>query len=205
MLSKNKSHFNGINPCNFITIHQTGNFGRGSGARNHASYINNGSLATWHYTVDSNEVVQHYNDNVQCWHAGDGGGKGNTQSIGIELCVNSDGDYLKTIDNAIELVKYLMKKHNIPITNVVQHNHWSGKNCPSLIRKAYKGVTWSQFISKCKTPNKTSNTLNNRVNASINDLARRTIRGEFGNGETRKKLLGKKYDEVQKRVNELLK
>lgn len=38
----------------------------------------------------------------------------------------------------------------------------------------------------------------------IDDLARRTIRGEFGNGQERRKNLGNLYDEVQKRVNELL-
>lgn len=40
--------------------------------------------------------------------------------------------------------------------------------------------------------------------ATIDDLAKRVIDGEFGNGEARKKALGKHYDAVQKRVNELL-
>ena len=38
----------------------------------------------------------------------------------------------------------------------------------------------------------------------INDLADRAIRGEFGNGETRKRLLGAEYKEVQNKVNEKL-
>ena len=38
---------------------------------------------------------------------------------------------------------------------------------------------------------------------NIDDLARRTFAGEFGNGEARRKALGKHYDAVQKRVNEL--
>ena len=33
------------------------------------------------------------------------------------------------------------------------------------------------------------------------DLVRKTIRGDFGNGETRKKKLGSNYDEVQRQVN----
>ena len=40
--------------------------------------------------------------------------------------------------------------------------------------------------------------------ATIDDLAKRVIDGEFGNGEARKKALGKYYDAVQKRVNEML-
>lgn len=204
ILSKNMNHFTGNNPCNFITIHQTGNEGKGANAINHAKYINNGSSATWHYTVDSNMIVQHFKDNVQCWHSGDGRGKGNTQSIGIELCINSDGDYIKTINNAIELVKHLMKKHNIPISNVVQHNKWSGKNCPQLLRSSHKGFSWLHFIYKCDTPIKPSKNENSNVNSSIDDLAKRTIKGEFGNGEQRRKNLGSKYYQVQKRVNEML-
>lgn len=37
----------------------------------------------------------------------------------------------------------------------------------------------------------------------IDDLARRVYRGEFGVGEERKRRLGKLYDRVQKRVNEI--
>ena len=38
----------------------------------------------------------------------------------------------------------------------------------------------------------------------IEKLARRVIRGDFGNGEERRKRLGKKYAPVQNRVNEIL-
>ena len=120
------------------------------------------------------------------------------------VCVNSDGDYIKTINNAIELVKHLMKKHNIPISNVVQHNKWSGKNCPQLIRSSHKGFSWLHFIYQCERPIKRLPPSNEAVDVSIDDLARRTIRGEFGNGEQRKKNLGSKYLQVQKRVNEML-
>lgn len=37
--------------------------------------------------------------------------------------------------------------------------------------------------------------------ADILDLVRRTIRGDFGNGEDRKNVLGSNYDEVQRQVN----
>ena len=149
MLSNNKNHYAGVNKCKYITIHETGNINKGAGALNHAKYINNGSSATWHYTVDDKQIIQHYDDSVQCWHCGDGRGDGNTNSIGIEMCVNSDGDFNKTIENTIELVKHLMNKHNIPIGNVVQHNKWNGKNCPANIRSG-KPITWNTFINKIK-------------------------------------------------------
>ena len=148
--TKNKNHYNGVNKCLYITIHETGNTDVGANAINHAKYINNGSSETWHYTVDSERVVQQYNESVQCWHCGDGRGDGNLNSIGIEMCVNSDGNINKTIDNTIDLVKYLMNKFNIPINNVVQHNRWNGKNCPQNIRSG-KPITWGTFIDKIKS------------------------------------------------------
>lgn len=39
----------------------------------------------------------------------------------------------------------------------------------------------------------------------IENLAREVIRGNFGNGQERKDLLGENYAEIQKRVNELMK
>ena len=149
MLSNNKNHYTGVNKRKYITIHETGNKNRGANALNHAKYINNGSSTTWHYTVDDTQVIQHFNDSVQCWHCGDGRGQGNTNSIGVEMCINSDGNMNKTIDNTIELIQYLMNKYDIPITNVVQHNKWSGKNCPANIRSG-KPITWNTFINKIK-------------------------------------------------------
>ena len=50
------------------------------------------------------------------------------------------------------------------------------------------------------------NTSDTKVNEDLADVARRVVRGEFGCGQTRVKLLteaGYDYDEVQKLVNEL--
>ena len=43
-----------------------------------------------------------------------------------------------------------MKKYNIPINNVVQHNHWSGKDCPKFLRSGSAGINWNGFITKVK-------------------------------------------------------
>lgn len=47
------------------------------------------------------------------------------------------------------------------------------------------------------------NSVSAQEDVDIEDLAQRTIRGEFGNGEERKALLGSNYDRVQQRVNEI--
>lgn len=60
--------------------------------------------------------------------------------------MNADGDLLKATDNAVKLTAKLCKQHVIPIENIKQHNHWSGKNCPQMLR-AGKPYTWATFIS----------------------------------------------------------
>lgn len=134
------------NPCEYITIHETGNYGKGAGAKNHASYVKS-AKDSWHYTVDDHEIYQHIPDMESAYHAGDGAnGPGNAKSIGIEICVNCDGDFERAKANAAELVHLLMVRHGIPLDHVVQHNHWNGKDCPQTIRK--KGQ-WAAFLALC--------------------------------------------------------
>ncbi|WP_257148005.1 peptidoglycan recognition protein family protein, partial [Bacillus cereus] len=81
----------------YITIHETDNTSVGAGARNHAQYLYNQAVgntdraASWHFTVDDKEIYQHLPLNENGWHAGDGDGPGNRESIAIEIAVNSDG------------------------------------------------------------------------------------------------------------------
>ena len=86
-------------------------------------------------------------DDYQSWHCGDGGETTlirNSNSIGIEMCVNSDGDFNKTFDNTVKLTKYLMEKYNIPANHVVMHNDASGKECSEkLIANNLK--LWKEF------------------------------------------------------------
>lgn len=132
----------------WITIHETSNYNRGANAEMHRQYVNNGGgpgNVSWHYTVDDTEIVEHLPVTENGWHAGDGGnGDGNRKSVGIELCVNSDGDFSKTLALAARLVAHLMTTRGIPIERVVQHNHWSGKNCPLVIRR--DGL-WPGFLA----------------------------------------------------------
>jgi N-acetylmuramoyl-L-alanine amidase len=141
------------NPAAFITIHNTGNAARSAGARSHANYIKSDAAASlpvsWHYTVDDKEIIRHIPDNEDAFHAGDGAGNGNRRSIGIEICMNEGGDLRKATDNAARLTAELCKKHGIPPDKVVQHHHWSGKNCPQLLRSG-RPYSWDIFIDKVR-------------------------------------------------------
>jgi N-acetylmuramoyl-L-alanine amidase len=137
----------------FITIHNTGNSARTATARSHANYLKGDTAAnapvSWHYTVDDKEIFRHIPDNEDAFHAGDGGGNGNRKSIGIEICMNEGGDLRKATDNAAWLTAELCRKYNISLDRVVQHNRWSGKNCPQLIRGG-RPYSWETFIAKVK-------------------------------------------------------
>ena len=137
----------------YITIHSTGN--PSSYAKGEASYAcnrNDGRSVSYHFVVDEKTIIQIIPTNEVAWHAGDGGkGVGNRQSIGIEMCETGDREIV--INNTIWLVKKLMDEFNIPIANIVQHNHWSGKDCPRILRNPLyikNGIDWEYFIKLLK-------------------------------------------------------
>lgn len=119
----------------YIVIHDTGNTNKGANAKNHKNYMNTNTRgASAHYFVDDKEVVQFVGDSLSAGAVGDGKGRygiTNSNSLSIEMCINSDGDFSKTYKNTVELTKNLMKKFNIPLDRVVRHYDASRKNCPS--------------------------------------------------------------------------
>jgi N-acetylmuramoyl-L-alanine amidase len=59
--------------------------------------------------------------------------------------VNQDGNYEKAKENAIWLIQYLMRKHNVLIERIVPHKKWSGEDCPHKLMPH-----WNEFINKVK-------------------------------------------------------
>ena len=140
----------GMAAIEYVTIHCTGNYRETANAKGHAAYIYNGSggaRVSWHYTVDSNAIFQHFEDWQACWHAGDANGPGNNSSIGIEICVHDRAGFKQACKNAAWLTAHLLKRHNLGINRVVQHNRWNGKNCPAELRSGAWGVTWEDFLA----------------------------------------------------------
>ncbi len=147
----NRVSFGRGNPRNYLTIHQTGNTSAGANAMAHHRLQARGGVGYgWHWQVDDEIAIQTHDHDFKIWHAGDGRGKGNTQSISIEICVNSDGDYNQSVENGAELAALILKEENIDISKMVQHNYWSGKDCPHEIRMGKDGITWTVFVEMVK-------------------------------------------------------
>lgn len=133
----------------YIVIHDTGNPGAGANANSHYRYFNSGNRSSSaDFFVDDtqalcvNNYYRHYT-----WHCGDGNGRygiNNANSIGIEMCINSDGNRQKTIERTISLVRELMVELNIPIERVVRHYDASRKNCPGSMSKN-NWAEWYEF------------------------------------------------------------
>ena len=144
----------------YISIHYTAG---GSSAPGRAISMKNSwektKNASADFGVDDRDIVQFNPDlrNYYCWSVGDkknttgGGGQlygkaTNRNTISIEICsnlkkgysaskVNHEGWYYTeaALNNAVKLVKILMKKFNIDIDHVVRHYDISGKICPGII------------------------------------------------------------------------
>lgn len=133
----------------YIVVHDTGNTARGADAMAHFNYFNSGDRgASADFFADDGGCLQ-VNDyrKYYTWHCGDGGGtRGitNANSVGIEICVNSDGNYNLTFYNAVDTVKHLMKELGISAENVVRHFDASGKNCPASM-SANNWAYWQNF------------------------------------------------------------
>ena len=63
----------------------------------------------------------------------------------------------------------------------------------------------SNNLTKYDNVDNVENPVENSANVDIEQLARDVITGKYGNGNERKNKLGNLYEEVQKRVNEILK
>ena len=136
----------------YIVIHDTGNTSAGANALMHYNYFNGGDRqSSADFFVDKDQVIQV----VDCtknysWHCGDGGGAygiTNRNSIGIEMCIPSDGDFAKTLTNTIELVAFLIDKLKLTNVAVVRHYDASRKNCPASL-SSNSWVGWATFKQK---------------------------------------------------------
>lgn len=149
----------------YLVIHYTA--GDGDTARNNGLYFSRNSVgASAHWFVDDKEAVLSVPEEFVAWHCGGAAYVHpecrNGNSIGVELCSRkgADGEYYftdETVDNAVELVRELMEKYNVPAERVIRHYDVTGKICPA----PFVGVgaeDWKSFKEEIMA--KRYNTLN---------------------------------------------
>jgi N-acetylmuramoyl-L-alanine amidase CwlA len=163
-----------------LVIHWTANTRRGADADANRNYFNLGSrAASAHYIVDDKQIVQCIPDHEVAFHCGDrpegryrpAGQKlisgspafrrltPNYFTIGIEMCVNSDGDFPVTYHHTVLLTAMLLKRHGLTPEAVYRHFDITGKACPRpLITdqawQIFSELVLIQFELLSQTPHK---------------------------------------------------
>lgn len=143
----------------YIAVHYTAGASSKAGSAKAVRNVFLKRSASADFVVDDATIVQINPDlrNFYCWSVGDkknaysSGGRlygnaKNSNTVSIEVCSNlakgasaSAANHAgwsfteASLNNARKLVRYLMKKYNVPKTNVVRHYDVSGKLCPGVI------------------------------------------------------------------------
>lgn len=171
----------------YIVVHYVGSV---SSAKNNADYLfSNSTSASAHYFVDEKDIYQVVEDKDKAWHCGGGlqGNYGhkfygkctNSNSIGVELCCKKkDGEWYfenKTIENAVELIRYLMDKHSIPIERVIRHYDVTGKICPAPF--VNEGV-WVDFKEEIEGGTPMTKAEREKFNALVEQVEKLTLAQE---------------------------
>lgn len=126
-----------------ITVHNTWN---DASAENEVKYmIGNNKKVSFHIAVDDKEAVQGIPLDRNAWHAGDGNGKGNRSSIGVEICYSKSGGerFANAERNAAELIASMLKERGWGVDRVKKHQDWSGKYCPHRTLD----LGWQRFLN----------------------------------------------------------
>lgn len=128
----------------YIVVHYVG---AESGARDNVSYFNSANRgASADYFIGHDGEICEYNPNPKAqytWHCGGSLESThhplfqicmNKNSIGVELCTKKQGDTWtfsdKTVNAAVQLVRYLMRLYGVSADHVCRHYDVTGKACP---------------------------------------------------------------------------
>ena len=145
-----------------IVVHWTANQGIGANAQANRNYFQNCTRnASAHYCVDNAEVVRCVPEREMAYHVGAKiyktkalGSYPNNCTIGIEMCVNSDGNFWGMWHNTVYLVADLMIRYKLGIADLYRHYDVTGKTCPAFfVSEVYAkqygftsaAAAWSKF------------------------------------------------------------
>lgn len=146
-----------LNKLKGIVIHWTANKSVGANAVANRNFFNSTPNAvSAHYIVDDKQIIQCMPDDEVAYHVGakqytetgksirEGSYSPNYYLIGIEMCVNADGNWLKTYMQSVELSAYLIQKYGLTIKDLYRHYDITGKLCPQMM---IDETAWKKFKS----------------------------------------------------------
>jgi len=129
-----------------VVVHWTANTMEGSNSWANRNYFNSTNrFASAHYIIDAETVLQCLPENEVAFHVGardykpiglniaEGDRNPNYFLIGVEMCVNEDGDWDTTYRNTVALVQKLLNRHNFTIFQLFRHFDITGKDCPRMM------------------------------------------------------------------------
>jgi flagellum-specific peptidoglycan hydrolase FlgJ len=124
----------------------------------------------------------------------------------ITACFRAYNNLQESISDYFDLILGLSRyskaiNSNSPLECITAIKNGGYATSPTYINTIMSIIN-SNNLTKYDNVEDVENSVDN--SKSIEELARAVIRGEYGNGQERKNKLGNLYNEVQKRVNEIL-
>lgn len=125
-----------------LVVHWTANRNRGANAIANRNYFENHpqNKVSAHWIVDDREAVLCVPEDEMAYHVGaqsyfararsELSAYPNDCTIGVEICVNADADFVKTYRNAVELAADILGRHGWGIDRLWRHYDVTGKDCP---------------------------------------------------------------------------
>lgn len=143
-----------------IIIHYTANYSKGANASANIKYIDNIDSASCHYFIDDKNILLAVPCDEVAYHVGAKtyskagkdliarGYQPNFCTVGIEMCVNSDGDFNKVKELTKKLTLMLLYKYQLTPDDILRHYDITGKNCPAMFVE--DEVAWKLFIEEIR-------------------------------------------------------
>lgn len=149
-----------------IILHWTANEKIGADAIANRNYFNGKHYldkqliyASAHFIVDDHQIIQCLPEDEVGYHVGTAYYKytklarqlmgkqksPNNVTLGIEMCVNKDGDFEITLEQSIQLTRSLAKKYAIDRNHVLRHFDITEKECPKMLLAP---EAWNQFLDR---------------------------------------------------------
>ncbi|UED72088.1 N-acetylmuramoyl-L-alanine amidase, partial [Brevibacillus sp. HD3.3A] len=139
---------------------------KGADAVANRNYFNKPTTeASAHYIVDDRQIIRCLPETEMGYHVGAKSYKPealkqlssypNNCTIGIEMCVNQDGDFRAMYKRTVELAADILKRHGWGADKLWRHYDITGKNCPAYFvaddyARKYTGLTAAQAWAKFK-------------------------------------------------------